>query len=52
MVIPTNQPLIRTNYSDMIYKTEEEKFKAVTREIEELYEKGRPVLVGTISIDK
>jgi preprotein translocase subunit SecA len=52
MVIPTNQPLIRTNYSDMIYKTEEEKFKAAAREIEELYEKGRPVLVGTISIDK
>ena len=52
MVIPTNQPLIRTNYSDMIYKTEQEKFKAVASEIEELYEKGRPVLVGTISIDK
>lgn len=52
MVIPTNQPLIRTNYSDVIYKTEQEKFKAVASEIEELYEKGRPVLVGTISIDK
>ena len=52
MVIPTNRPLIRTNYSDMIYKTEEEKFKAAAREIEELYQKGRPVLVGTISIDK
>jgi preprotein translocase subunit SecA len=52
MVIPTNRPLIRTNYSDMIYKTEQEKFKAVAREIEELYEKGRPVLVGTVSIDK
>jgi len=52
MVMPTNRPLIRTNYSDMIYKTEQEKFKAVAREIEELYEAGRPVLVGTISIDK
>jgi preprotein translocase subunit SecA len=52
MVIPTNRPLIRTNYADMIYKTEQEKFNAVVREIEELYEAGRPVLVGTISIDK
>jgi preprotein translocase subunit SecA len=51
MVIPTNRPLIRTNYSDVIYKTEREKFNAVAREIAELYEMGRPVLVGTISID-
>jgi preprotein translocase subunit SecA len=52
MVIPTNRPLIRTNYPDMIYKTEQEKFKAAAREIEELYQAGRPVLVGTVSIDK
>jgi preprotein translocase subunit SecA len=52
MVIPTNRPLIRTNYPDVIYKTEQEKFKAVAKEIEDLYEKGRPVLVGTVSIDK
>jgi preprotein translocase subunit SecA len=52
MVIPTNQPLIRTNYSDVIYKTVQEKFNSAAREIEELYEAGRPVLVGTISIDK
>jgi preprotein translocase subunit SecA len=52
MVIPTNRPLIRTNYADLIYKTEQEKFNAVAREIAELYETGRPVLVGTISIDK
>jgi preprotein translocase subunit SecA len=52
MVIPTNMPLIRTNYSDVIYKTEDEKFRAVVREIEELYKAGRPVLVGTISIEK
>ena len=52
VVIPTNMPLIRTNYPDVIYKTEEEKFRAVVREIEDLYRLGRPVLVGTISIEK
>ena len=52
MVIPTNRPLVRANYSDVIYKTEQEKFNAVAREIEELYEMGRPILVGTVSIDK
>jgi preprotein translocase subunit SecA len=52
VVIPTNMPLIRTNYPDVIYKTEEEKFRAVVREIDELYRLGRPVLVGTISIEK
>ena len=52
LVIPTNMPLIRTNYPDVIYKTEEEKFRAAVREIEELYKLGRPVLVGTISIEK
>jgi len=52
IVIPTNVPLIRTNYADVIYRTEKEKFKAAVEEIEELYKKGRPVLVGTLSIDK
>ena len=52
VVIPTNMPLIRTNYPDVIYKTEEEKFRAASREIEELHRSGRPVLVGTISIEK
>ena len=52
VIIPTNRVLIRTNYSDCIYKTEKEKFKAVVDEIAELYNLGRPVLVGTISIDK
>ncbi len=52
VVIPTNRPLIRTNYADIIYKTEKEKFQAVVDEIAELYSKGQPVLVGTISIDK
>jgi preprotein translocase subunit SecA len=52
VVIPTNKPLIRTNYSDVVYRTEKEKFKAVVMEIEDLYKRGRPVLVGTFSIDK
>lgn len=52
VVIPTNQPLIRTNFPDRIYKTEKEKFNAVVEEIAELYELGKPVLVGTISIEK
>ncbi len=52
VVIPTNMPLIRTNYPDIIYKTEKEKFRAVVQEIKALHQMGRPVLVGTISIDK
>ncbi len=52
VVIPTNRVLIRTNYADCVYKTEKEKFNAVVEEITELYNAGRPVLVGTISIDK
>ncbi|MCK5595744.1 preprotein translocase subunit SecA, partial [bacterium] len=52
IVIPTNKPLKRTNYPDVIYKTEKEKFKAIVEEIKELYKIGRPVLVGTISIEK
>lgn len=52
VVIPTNRPLIRTNYPDIIFKTEREKFEAVVKEIEELHKVGRPVLVGTTSIEK
>jgi preprotein translocase subunit SecA len=52
VVIPTNRTLVRTNYSDAIYKTEKEKFNAVVEDIAALYEKGRPVLVGTVSIEK
>ncbi|MFH1077288.1 MAG: preprotein translocase subunit SecA [Pseudomonadota bacterium] len=52
VVVPTNLPMIRKDCSDLIYKTEEEKYKAVVREIIELHEKGQPVLVGTISIEK
>jgi preprotein translocase subunit SecA len=52
MVIPTNRHLIRTEYPDVVYRTESEKFQAVVEEIRELHEQGRPVLVGTISIEK
>ncbi|MDD5427971.1 MAG: preprotein translocase subunit SecA [Candidatus Omnitrophica bacterium] len=52
VVIPTNRQMKRANLSDVIYKTEREKFNAVCAEIAELYKAGRPVLVGTISIEK
>jgi preprotein translocase subunit SecA len=52
VVIPPNRRLIRYSYSDIIYKTEREKFKAVIREIVEIHNLGRPILVGTVSIDK
>ncbi|MEK6583154.1 MAG: preprotein translocase subunit SecA [Nitrospirota bacterium] len=52
LVMPTNKPMIRIDSPDMIYKTENGKFNAVIREIEELHKKGQPVLVGTISIEK
>lgn len=51
VVIPTNKPMIRIDYPDVVYKTKAEKFDAVLDEIERLHSKGRPVLVGTISID-
>ncbi|MFC1632077.1 preprotein translocase subunit SecA [Candidatus Omnitrophota bacterium] len=50
--IPTNKPVIRDDLADTIYKTEQEKFKAVADEIIESNKDGRPVLVGTISIEK
>ncbi|MEW5801494.1 MAG: preprotein translocase subunit SecA [bacterium] len=52
IVIPTNKPLRRTNYPDVIYKSEREKFNAAIDEIVELNKIGRPVLVGTIAIEK
>jgi len=52
VVIPTNKPMIRGDASDMVYKTEREKFLAAAEEIADLHEKGQPVLVGTISIEK
>jgi preprotein translocase subunit SecA len=50
-VVPTNMPMIRQEFPDVIYKTRKEKFDAALDEIEELHERGQPVLVGTISID-
>jgi len=52
VVIPPNRELIRYSYSDVIYKTEREKFKSVIQEIVEIHKMGRPILVGTVSIDK
>ena len=50
-VIPPNMPMIRKDYSDVIYKTKQEKYEAALDEIENLHAKGQPVLVGTVSID-
>ncbi len=50
-IVPTHMPMIRNDYADVIYKTKKEKYEAVFDEIEQLHEKGQPVLVGTISID-
>lgn len=50
--IPTNKPMVRGDLADRIYKSEEGKFTAVVKEIKERHEKGQPVLVGTISIEK
>ena len=52
VVVPTNRPMIREDHPDVIYRTEKEKFNAVIEEIRELNEISRPVLVGTISIEK
>lgn len=52
LVIPTNQPMIRGDFPDVIYKTEKGKFTAALKEIEELHKREQPVLVGTISIEK
>src|SRR5690606_16303714 len=50
--IPTNKPITRVDQHDIVYKTEREKFTAVVREILEMHEQGRPVLVGTTSVEK
>ncbi|MGB4503942.1 MAG: preprotein translocase subunit SecA, partial [Syntrophaceticus sp.] len=52
VVIPTHKPMIRHDFPDAIYRTEQGKFAAVLEEIAECYERGQPVLVGTISIEK
>src|SRR3712207_3614751 len=50
--IPTHRPMVRQDTSDLVFKTEDAKFKAVVDEIKQLNETGRPVLVGTVSIEK
>ena len=50
--IPTNKPMIRDDHHDVIYKNEEAKFRAVIADIKQSHEKGQPVLVGTVSIEK
>ena len=52
VVIPTNKPMIRVDHPDVVYKTEKGKYEAVINEIVRCHEKGQPVLVGTISIEK
>ncbi len=51
VVIPTHKPMIRVDYPDVVFRTQKEKWEAVVKEIEELHNKGRPVLVGTTSIE-
>jgi preprotein translocase subunit SecA len=50
--IPTNKPVVRKDQNDLIFQTEQGKFKALSRAIKELHQKGQPVLVGTVSIEK
>ena len=50
--IPTNKPMIRVDHTDIIYKNEDAKFRAVIADIKESHQKGQPVLVGTVSIEK
>ena len=52
VAIPTNKPMIRNDEHDIIYKNEEAKFKAVIEDIKKAHEKGQPVLVGTVSVEK
>jgi len=51
-VIPTNKPIKRNDVEDIVFKTEEAKFKAITTDIKQRHEKGQPILVGTASIEK
>lgn len=52
VIVPTNQPMVREDHPDVVYRTEKEKFHALIEEIEERHREGSPVLVGTISIEK
>jgi preprotein translocase subunit SecA len=50
--IPTNMPMLRKEYHDIVYRTEEEKFRNAAKEIKEVHDTGQPVLVGTVSVEK
>ncbi len=52
VVIPPNKPMIRVDYPDVVYKTEREKFQAVVEQVAECHQRGQPVLVGTVSVEK
>ena len=52
VAVPTNLPMIRNDKSDVIFRTEEGKYRAIVKDVKEAYEKGQPVLVGTVSIEK
>jgi preprotein translocase subunit SecA len=52
IVVPTNRPMIRINHPDLIFQTEKGKFQSIARRVKELNQKGQPILIGTISIEK
>lgn len=52
VVVPTHRPISRKDHNDLIYQTEKAKFEAVAKRVKELYSKGQPVLLGTVSIEK
>jgi len=52
VVVPTNRPVVRDDKQDLVFATEEGKFKAIAKKVKELQEKGQPVLIGTASVDK
>ena len=52
IVIPTNKPIARIDYPDAVYKTVNGKYKALLRDVAAAHEKGQPVLIGTVSIEK
>ena len=52
VIIPTNKPVQRIDHSDAIYQTEQGKFKAIAAKVKELHQKGQPVLIGTVSVEK
>jgi preprotein translocase subunit SecA len=51
-IIPTNKPLLRKEFHDVVYRTEDEKYRNAAKEIKDAHEKGQPVLVGTVSVEK